>query len=91
MPHHLSGIYLLDNQKDQVLNPYFEIRRKLITDLFDKFPELSIRGVARILWRDHPEFFNSPEHTRSTVRVLRGVNGKHNKKTYKFTKYYKDV
>lgn len=71
---------------------YYEVRRKILFDLFDKFPDLGDRGIARILYRDHPEFFTDYEHARAMVRCYRGHSGDTMRKDMKKSnKYYKDV
>lgn len=72
------------------ITPYRELVRKVVFEYFEKFPEIESHTLARILRRDHPEFFNSHEHARSYVRRYRGKHGKQSRKNIIITKYYKD-
>ena len=66
---------------------FITIRIKLLTDLLDKFPDVPTNQLARILYRDYPEFYNSKEHARSQIRYLRGTDGKENLLKLKNRKY----
>ena len=63
------------------------IRLKLLTDLLDKFPDAPNKQLARMLYRDYPEFYNNMEHARSQIRYFRGANGKKNLLKLKNRKY----
>ena len=69
--------------------PYQAIRRKLLFEIFDKFPELSSRGTAMILSRDYPEYFTSIENARDIVRLYRGKVGVRNRFYVTIKKYYR--
>jgi len=72
------------------MTDYKIIRRKIVTDVLDKYPDASSHTLARILFRDNPLFFKSHEQARGIVRIYRGVHGNHGRQAMKFTKYYKD-
>jgi hypothetical protein len=69
--------------------PYQAIRRKLLFEIFDKFPDLSSRGTAMMLARDYPEYFGNIEIARSIIRLYRGKNGDRNRNETTIKKYYK--
>ena len=72
--------------------PFRQVRRKVLIEYLDKYPDAPTRMIARMLIRDNPLLFpNGYEEARSVVRVYRGVNGKDCRKNMKFTKYYKNV
>ena len=69
--------------------PYQAMRRKLLFEVFDKFPDLSSRGISMILSRDYPEYFTSTENARDLVRLYRGKVGVKNRVYLTINKYYK--
>jgi hypothetical protein len=71
--------------------PYFEIKRKAIFDILDKFPDTPSRTLAKILKRDNSELFKDIESARSSIRAYRGKNGKSQREGYRIIKYYQDV
>lgn len=68
---------------------YREKKREKIFEVFEKFPDISNRMTAKILFRDYPEYFKSVEEARGLVRAYRGSNGKGNREKVKFRKYYR--
>ncbi len=52
--------------------------RIYLEELCAKFPEASNLGLAKRARKERPESFASLEHARSTVRQIRGANGKRN-------------
>jgi hypothetical protein len=71
------------------LSPYEQIRRKVLFEHLDKYPNTSSHSIARILVRDYPDYFNNHEHARSMIRIYKGSNGKYCRKILRNTKYYK--
>lgn len=69
--------------------PFQSMRRKLLFEMFDKFPELSNRGIAMILSRDYPEYFTNIENARDIVRLYRGKVGVRNRGYITIKKYYR--
>jgi len=70
--------------------PYAKLKRSIVLDHLEKFPDAGSRTIARILFRDFPKLFLSEEEARTPVRMYRGVNGKHHRNVVKMTKYYKN-
>jgi len=64
-------------------------RRKIVVSYLDKFPNTSTHCITRMIYKDHPEYFNNYEQVRSIVRLYRGASGTMNRITVKFNKYYK--
>lgn len=54
--------------------------RLIAEKLCEKYPEHSNIGLAKKLRNDNPECFASVESARSTIRTIRGANGKGHKK-----------
>ena len=54
---------------------YLVIRRKIIFDALDKFPNSASLTIAKILFRDNPGFFADIENVRDSVRYYRGAHG----------------
>ena len=73
------------------MTPFQIERRKMMCIYMDKFPNASTRMLARIIYKEHPEFFNKFEHVRTMIREYRGSNGNYHRKAMRFTKYYKNV
>jgi hypothetical protein len=55
--------------------PYYQLRRKIIFDVLDRFPNHGNRTLARKLFEEHPEHFTSADNARSLVRFYRGSCG----------------
>lgn len=70
--------------------PYHLKRREILFSVFDKFPDLSVRGTALILFTRYPEYFKDLEDARGLVRAYRGVRGEKNRQMYKIKKYYRN-
>jgi hypothetical protein len=70
-------------------SPYFSLKRQIIFDLLDKFPDASTRVLAKIAYRDNPAFFKDIEDARSIIRVYRGQSGNKLREEIKMKKYYK--
>lgn len=71
------------------MTPFQTKRRDVLFELFDKFPDLSNRGTAVILYRDNPEFFKSIEDARHLVRLYRGKVGSDARVRILIKKYYR--
>ena len=70
------------------LTPFTTIRRKVICDYLDKFPNTSNRSLANIIYRDNPLMFTNSEQVRSIIRFYKGSWGVKARKILRFTKYY---
>jgi hypothetical protein len=57
-------------------SPFYIQRRKIITDHLDKFPDAGSLTIAKIIFRDYKEYFNTVEDIRFMIRYRRGVTGK---------------
>lgn len=71
--------------------PYLVIKRKVVFDLLDKFPDAPTRTLARILYKDNTCFFKDYEDARLIIRRYRGQNGASNRKDITFRKYFKEI
>jgi hypothetical protein len=71
--------------------PYKDEKRKAVFEIMDKFPDANTRALARIVYRDLPEYFSDCEAARCYIRSYRGQHGIACRKTYTITKYYKNV
>jgi hypothetical protein len=74
-----------------VKTPYNDLRRKVVFDTFDRFPNLATNTMARVLVKEHPEFFDSAERARDIVRYYRGLSGTSNRHKLKNKKYAKEI
>jgi hypothetical protein len=72
-------------------SPYLEEKRKILFAHLEKFPESGSHTVAKILYRDFPEFFTSREEARLCVRRYRGKAGNQHREVIRITKYYQNV
>lgn len=53
--------------------------KQVAEELCKRFPNLPARTLARMLHRDHPALFATPERARSDVRFVFGINGERNR------------
>lgn len=72
-----------------MISPYRRERRKLIIGYLDRYPDAPSRTLARMIFRDIPEYFRDEEHARSMIRIYRGKSGSEIREKVKFNKYYK--
>lgn len=56
--------------------PFYQLRRKIITDHLDRFPDAGSLTIAKILFRDFPGYFKDIEEARGLIRIRRGKHGK---------------
>lgn len=68
---------------------FYTIRNKIVSETLDKYPDAGNHSIARILYRDYPEYFKSMEDARYVVRYRRGKTGSHHLKYLKDKKYVK--
>jgi len=71
-------------------SPYYNIKRKIIFDILDKFPDTSIRSLAKIVYAEAPQFFKTVEAARTHIRFYKSKLGAYHRKYCKITKYYKN-
>jgi hypothetical protein len=71
--------------------PYQALRRRVVFETFDRFPNLATNTMARVLAKEHPEFFDSAERARDIVRYYRGLSGISNRHKLKNKKYAKEI
>ena len=69
---------------------YAEIKRKIVFDALDKFPNTSNLGVARIIYKEGNLFFKDLDNARTMVRFYRGSMGKEHRETITIKKYLKN-
>lgn len=69
------------------MTDFQKMRREIVCEVLDKFPNISTRAASIILYRDYPLLFNSQNHARMTVQYLRGEMGEENRKALKDKKY----
>ena len=72
-------------------SPYQQVRIKILFEHLEKYKDSPSHTLARILFRDHPDFFRSHEDARSAVRKYRGATGDNHRKLTRETKYYRNV
>lgn len=72
-------------------DPFFVMRRQIIYDALDKYPDHGNLTLAKLIYSQHPEFFNDVEHVRNIIRVYRGVHGKKGLEDLTNRKYVKSV
>lgn len=72
-------------------SPYFEMRRQLIYEALDKYPDHGSMTLAKVIYSQHPEFFKNVEHIRTMIRHYRGSNGEYNLNKLRNRKYVKSV
>jgi len=66
---------------------FYSLRRTVICDTLDRYPDMGSHTMARLLQRKYPEMFPSHEVTRNAIRYLRGVNGIQSRRVLKDKKY----
>ena len=64
---------------------------QLAYDILDEFPDATTRALARILYRDNPEVYNSTEHARSLLNAYRGTCGGRLRNRIKSNKHFKTM
>jgi len=76
---------------DQGNHTYRLIKRKILFAALEKYgKDTPSNAIAKILYRDYPEFFTSKEMARGHIRLYRGKSGKDHRNTIVTTKYYKN-
>ena len=68
-----------------------KISGQLAYDILDKFPDASTMALARMLYRDNPEVYNSIDHARSLIKMYRGSAGNRLRLKIKANKHFKDM
>jgi len=67
------------------------ISGKLAYEALEKFPGAALNTLAKMLYRDNPEVYNSKEHARDLLRHYTGRHGKANRKTIKLNKHIRPM
>ena len=57
------------------MSPFDRLRQKTLLSYLDKYPNVPSNQLARMLFRDYPEYFISKEHIRRSLRYYRGADG----------------
>lgn len=68
-----------------------KLRRELLFELLDKYPDSGDMTIAKILYNKYPEFYKDVESARSIVRIYRGHCGEWKREHIINKKYYKNV
>lgn len=68
-----------------------EIRNTIICNHLAKFPDVGSRTIARIIFRDYKEYFNTEEDIRYMIRYRRGATGSGRLKELKDKRYVKQI
>lgn len=68
--------------------PYHQLKRKILFEHLEKYPDAGSNTIARILNRDYPEIYHTIEYARTIIRTYRGKNGDLSRSTIKNKKYY---
>lgn len=69
-------------------SPYNQLKRKILFDHLDKYPDAGSHTIARILNRDYPEIYHTREYARTMIRTYRGKRGDLLRGNVKNKKYY---
>jgi hypothetical protein len=69
------------------MKSFNEIRREVLFEALEEFPEYGNMTIAKMLYNKHPELWSSLETTRTAVRGYRGAMGPRNLKYLKNKKY----
>jgi hypothetical protein len=70
------------------MTEYKLLRRKIIIDHLERFPNTPSTTLARIIARDNPLLFKDIEDARGMIRVYRGQSGKLMRDNMKRKEYY---
>lgn len=70
-------------------NEFYLMRDKIVNEHLDKYPDAGSNTIARILYRDYPDFFIDKENARTVIRIRRGASGERNRKVLKDRRYVK--
>jgi predicted phosphodiesterase len=62
---------------------------KVAREYCTKFPELPSRTLARTMCEQRPKLFDTVEHARSFIRIIRGNHGSHNRKETRDKKLFR--
>ena len=54
---------------------YTMIKRKIIFDVLDRFPDHGNQTLAKKVYKEHPLLWNNIESVRSIIRFYRGSSG----------------
>lgn len=65
--------------------------REIACNLIDEYPTAGSLTLAKRLHRDHPEWFETVEHARSIIRIVRGVHGVKSRKELVDLSRVKDI
>ena len=66
------------------------IRREIIFDCFERFPNHGNHTIAKKIYKDHPALFRCFETCRSLVRYYRGSSGDGGRKRLATRKYVRE-
>jgi hypothetical protein len=73
-----------------ITSPYLAIRKKVLFEYLDKYPDTASRTLARIINREQPILFNNEDHVRTYIRIYRGKSGDRLRRQMANKKYYKN-
>lgn len=66
-------------------------KRELACNLIDEYPTAGSLTLAKRLHRDYPEYYETVEHARSIIRIVRGVSGGAHRRELADTSRVKDI
>ena len=72
------------------LTEFGEIRREIIFEYLDRFPDHGNHTVAGKIYNEHPELFATYDDCRGYIRYYRGNHGNKNRKYLKTKKYVRE-
>lgn len=67
------------------------MRREVIFDLLERFPDHKNLTLAKKLYKENPDMFTDLEHARKMIRFYRGASGQADRKKLTFRKYVKPL
>ena len=67
---------------------YKDIKRKITFGVLEKYPDAPSNALAKMIYKNNPEFFTDKEHARTYIRLYRGKLGKIHRDGMQMRKYY---
>ena len=65
-----------------------KLSSEIVIKYLDEWPNVPNRTLAKKIFAEEPELFNSFEHVRGIIRMYRGSYGERHRRLMKTTKYY---
>lgn len=70
------------------MRPFDEIKRKILFEYLEKYPDLPSYSMAQAIYSKYPEYWTNAETVRGHIRRYRGKSGEHHRNKMKNQKYY---